>query len=89
MILYFIFYVSQHQLHPFRNENIWRESLKTLWENQNTIKTAKQERIKRGIEEGIEKGAHSKAIEMKKEGMPVAQIIRFTGLNEKDIKNLD
>jgi len=26
---------------------------------------------------------------MKKEGMPVAQIIRFTGLNEKDIKNLD
>ena len=95
-------------------------SLKTLWDNYNTIETAKQEGLAKGIEEGItigieegiekgieqgiergiekgiekgmEKGAHLKALtiarEMKKEGLPVAQIVRFTGLSQEEIQKL-
>ena len=68
------------------------ESLKTLWDNYSTLETAKQEGLEEGIEKGIEKGAYLKAItiakEMKNEGLPVAQIARFTGLTQEEIERL-
>ena len=84
------------QLNPSEMK-AYDESLKTLWDNYSTLETAKQEGLAQGIEEGlakgIEKGAYLKAItiakEMKKEGLPVAQIARFTGLSQQDIEGLE
>ena len=76
------------QLNPSEMK-AYDESLKTLWDNYSTLETAKQE----GLAKWIEKGAYLKAItiakEMKKEGLPVAQIARFTGLSHEDIEGLE
>jgi len=64
------------------------ESLKVLWDNYSIIETAKEE----GREEGREKGRVERDIEiareMKKEGLPVSQIARFTGLSIEEIERL-
>ncbi len=68
------------------------ESLKVLWDNYSIIETAKEEGRKEGREEGREKGRVERDIEiakeMKQEGLPIAQISRFTGLNKQKIKKL-
>jgi hypothetical protein len=46
--------------------------LKKQWDNYSALETAKNE--------GLAKGEHKKAIEMKKDGMPTAQISRYTKL---------
>lgn len=76
------------------------ESLKTLWDNHNTLEAIKQEGLEKGLQQGLEQGleqgllegAHLKAVaiakEMKKDGLPISQIIRFTGLSQKEIEGL-
>eukprot|EP01132_Coremiostelium_polycephalum_P016094 gene16094-19385_t len=48
---------------------------------------------KKGIENGIQEGLHMKALgialEMKKDGMPLEMIIKFTGLTAEEIDNLE
>lgn len=76
------------------------ESLKVLRDNYSIIETAKEEGReegrkegrKEGREEGREKGRLERDIEiakeMKKEGLPIAQISRFSGLSEQEIEKL-
>ena len=72
------------------------ESLKVLWDNYSIIETAKEEGRVEGREagreegriEGREAGRAEIAKEMKKEGLPVHQIVRFTGLSEEEIDKL-
>ena len=62
--------------------------MKYKWDNKNVLDYAVQE----AREEGIEKGRHENAItvarEMKKEGMPFAQILKFTTLSIEEIEKL-
>jgi predicted transposase/invertase (TIGR01784 family) len=57
------------------------------------IEQGVEQGIAQGIAQGVEKGAYLKAVtiakEMKKEGLPVAQIARFTGLSREDIEGLE
>ena len=64
------------------------ESLKVLWDNYSIIETAKEEGREAGREEGREAGRAEIAKEMKKEGLPVSQIARFTGLSTEEIEKL-
>ena len=68
------------------------ESLKVLWDNYSMIETAKEEGREAGREEGRiegrEAGRAEIAKEMKKEGLPVTQIARFTGLGIEEIEKL-
>ncbi len=60
------------------------ESLKIYWDNYSVIQTAKHE----GREEGRQEERFELAKEMKKEGLPVVQIARITGLSKEQIENL-
>ena len=79
---------------------LYDESLKVLWDNYSIIETAKEEgreegRLEgreEGREEGKEEGREESRVEiareMKKEGLPVAQIARFTGLSVEAVEKL-
>ena len=74
--------------------------MKYKWDNKNVLDYAVKESIEKGIVEGMEKGIvegmekgkHENAItiakEMKKEGMPLAQISKFTKLSIEEIESL-
>ena len=68
------------------------ESLKVLWDNYSIIETAKEEGREEGRLEGREEGREESRVEiareMKKEGLPVAQIARFTGLSVEAVEKL-
>ena len=67
---------------------MYDSSLKYKWDNKNVVDYARQE----GIEKGIEKGKHEEAItiakEMKKDGLPLVQISKFTKLSIEEIEKL-
>ncbi len=48
--------------------------------------------VKKGIEQGIEKGLHAEALEtareMKKDGEPIAKILKYTKLTSQEIEAL-
>lgn len=44
--------------------------------------------MEEGIEKGIEKGRAEIALTMKQSGMPINDIVKFTGLTEKEIAEL-
>ncbi len=71
---------------------MYDSSLKYKWDNKNLLDYAVKEGVERGIKEGIAEGEHKKAVavarEMKKEGIPVAQIVKFTELSIEEIENL-
>ena len=54
----------------------------------NAKKEGKLEGIEEGIEKGIEKNSREIAIEMKKDGIPLTQIARFTKLSIEEIEKL-
>jgi predicted transposase/invertase (TIGR01784 family) len=66
--------------------------MKYKWDNKNVLDYAVKEGIEKGIAEGMEKGKRENAItiakEMKKEGMPLAQISEFTKLSIEEIEKL-
>jgi len=55
----------------------------TSWE-----RIAKKEGKIKGIEEGMEKKAKETARKMLEDGLPIETIIKYTGLSEKEIKEL-
>jgi predicted transposase/invertase (TIGR01784 family) len=75
---------------------MYDSSLKYKWDNKNVVDYARQEGMEqgmlKGIEKGIEKGKLDKAItitkEMKNDGMPLAQISKFTKLSIEEIQKL-
>jgi len=75
---------------------MYDSNLKAKWDYENSIAYAKElaaeEGLKEGLKEGMEKGRHDEALniarEMKKEGIPVTQIIKFTKLSIEEIEKL-
>ena len=75
---------------------MYDSNLKAKWDYENSIAYAKEvaaeEGLKEGLKEGIEKGRREEALdiarEMKKEGLPVAQIVKFTKLSAEEVENL-
>ncbi len=63
---------------------MYDSSMKYKWDNKNVLDYA--------VQEALEKGKHENAMtiakEMKKEGMPVAQISKFTKLSIEEIEKL-
>ena len=68
-----------------KEEKIMYDStLKRKWDNKNVLDYA--------LKEGVEKGRHEEALaialEMKKDGLPLIQISKFTKLSTEEIENL-
>ena len=54
----------------------------------NTIEFARDEGMRKGLDEGIEKGLVTAATNLKKMGMEINAIVQATGLSETVIRNL-
>jgi len=75
---------------------LYEGSLKHYRALKNIIDTSKAEGIEIGIELGVEKGMElgeqqkslNVAKEMKADGVPIAKIMKYTGLTEGEIRNL-
>jgi predicted transposase/invertase (TIGR01784 family) len=71
---------------------MYDSSLKYKWDNKNVVDYARQEGMEQGMLKGIEKGKLEKAItiarEMKNDGLPLAQISKFTKLSIEEIEKL-
>jgi len=71
---------------------MYDSSLKHKWDNKNVLDYAVSTAEAKGIEKGIEKGKHEEAVtiakEMKKDGLPLAQISKFTKLSIEEIEKL-
>jgi len=71
---------------------MYDSTLKRKWDNKNVLDYAIKEGMEKGIEQGIEKGEHKKALdvarEMKKDGLPLSQISKFTKLSVEEIEKL-
>ena len=71
---------------------MYDSNLKAKWDYENSIAYAKEVAAEEGLKEGIEKGRREEALdiarEMKKEGLPVAQIVKFTKLSAEEVENL-
>ncbi|WP_316789682.1 hypothetical protein [Pedobacter frigoris] len=76
--------------------DMYYESQKVRWDNQNALDFAEETGIERGIERGIEKGRaegqHDKAIEMavklKAKNMSIEEIAELTSLSIEEIQTL-
>lgn len=75
---------------------MYDSSLKYKWDNKNVLdyalKEGMEKGIAQGIEQGIEQGEYKKSLdiarEMKKDGLPPAQISKFTKLSIEEIEKL-
>ena len=63
---------------------MYDDSLKYKWDNQNVL----DYKVKEAVIETEKKTKYKIAREMVKDGMPSAQISKFTGLSIQEIKNL-
>ena len=63
---------------------MYDSNLKYRWDYENSIAFAEE----RGIEKGHHEEALTIALEMKKDGIPVVQIAKFTSLSIEEIKKL-
>jgi len=79
---------------------MYDSSLKYKWDNKNVLDYAvstaeargEAKGMEKGMEKGIEKGKLEEAIaiarEMKRDGLPLAQISKFTKLSAEEIEKL-
>jgi predicted transposase/invertase (TIGR01784 family) len=71
---------------------MYDSSMKYKWDNKNVLDYAVSTAEAKGIEQGIEKGKLEEAItiarEMKKDGLPLSQIVKFTKLSIEEIEKL-
>jgi predicted transposase/invertase (TIGR01784 family) len=75
---------------------MYDSSLKYKWDNKNVLDYALKEGIEQGIEQGMQQGiqkgkleeAREIAREMKKDGLPLLQISKFTKLSIEEIEKL-
>jgi predicted transposase/invertase (TIGR01784 family) len=76
--------------------NMYHESQKVRWDNQNALDFAEETGMEQGIEKGIARGRaegeHNKAIDMGLKMLasnePLDKIIDYTGLSLKEIQSL-
>ena len=79
-----LFNIAEYSNLTKEEKIMYDSSLKRKWDNENALDYAIREAKRQGrYEEAIEI-----ARELKKEGMPVAQIARFTKLSEEEIEDL-
>jgi len=87
-----LFNIAEYTNLTKEEKTMYDSSLKYRWDNKNVLDYALNEGIEQGIEQGIELGERNKAIavatEMKKEGFPIEQISKFTGLSHDEINAL-
>ncbi|QEC80323.1 Rpn family recombination-promoting nuclease/putative transposase [Mucilaginibacter ginsenosidivorax] len=83
-----LFSIAEYTNLTKEEKTMYDSSLKYKWDNKNVIDYARQE----GMEKGMEKGEYKKAMdiarEMKKDGLPLAQISKFTKLSVEEIEKL-
>ena len=79
-----LFSIAEYTNLTKEEKTMYDSSLKYKWDNKNVVDYARQE--------GIEKGEYKKALdiarEMKKDGLPLAQISKFTKLSVEEIEKL-
>ncbi|SEO98854.1 conserved hypothetical protein (putative transposase or invertase) [Mucilaginibacter sp. OK283] len=83
-----LFSIAEYTNLTKEEKTMYDSSLKYKWDNKNVVDYARQE----GMEKGIEKGEYKKALdiarEMKKDGLPLVQISKFTKLSVEEIEKL-
>ncbi len=87
-----VFQIASYSSLTKEEKRMYDISLKRKWDNQNALNYARKEGIKEGIKKGMEEGAYKRAIEtaiaMKKDGLPLSEISKYTRLSEEEIKKL-
>ena len=87
-----LFSIAEYTNLTKEEKTMYDSSLKYKWDNKNVLDYALKEGMEKGIEKGIEKGEYKKALdvarEMKKDGLPTAQILKFTKLTVEEIEKL-
>ncbi len=56
--------------------------------HQDALETAKRDGRKAGIEEGIQQGKGDVARELLRDGMPLEQVMKYTGLSRKELEEM-
>jgi predicted transposase/invertase (TIGR01784 family) len=88
-----LFSIAEYTNLTKEERTMYDESLKRKWDNKNVMDYAVSTAEERGLAKGLEEGEHKKALEialeMKKEGMPLAQIAKFTKLSVEEIEALN
>jgi predicted transposase/invertase (TIGR01784 family) len=91
-----LFDIAEYTNLTKEERNMYDSSLKYKWDNKNVLDHAISEAEAKGIEKGIEQGfeqgkleeAREIAREMKRDGLPIAQISKFTRLTVEEIERL-
>ena len=95
-----LFSIAEYTNLTKEEKTMYDSSMKYKWDNKNVVDYARQEGMEKGLEQGMEKGiekgmekgkqeeAINIAREMKKDGLPFAQISKFTKLSIEEIEKL-
>ena len=87
-----LFSIAEYTNLTKEEKTMYDSSLKYKWDNKNVIDYARQEGMEKGMVKGIEKGKREEALdiarEMKMDGLPLAQISKFTKLSAEEIEKL-
>ena len=87
-----LFSIAEYTNLTKEEKTMYDSSMKYKWDNKNVLDYAIKEGFEQGLEKGIEKGKFEKAIavarEMKKDGLPLIQISKFTELSTEEIEKL-
>jgi len=79
-----LFSIAEYTNLTREEKAMYDSSLKYKWDNKNVVDYARQE----GMEKGKREEAITIAREMKKDGLPIAQIVKFTKLSVEEIEKL-
>jgi predicted transposase/invertase (TIGR01784 family) len=87
-----LFSIAEYTNLTKEEKTMYDSSMKYKWDNKNVLDYALKEGMEKGMEKGIEKGKFEKAVaiarEMKKDGLPLIQISKFTELSIEEIEKL-
>ena len=83
-----LFNIAEYSNLTKEDRMLYDSSLKRKWDNKNVLDYAIKEGEIKGRAEGITEGKLEVAAEMRKEGMPIAQIAKITKLSIEEIEKL-
>ena len=87
-----LFSIAEYTNMTKEEKTMYDSSLKYKWDNKNVLEYAVLTAEAKGEAKGVEKGKHEEAVniarEMKKDGLPVSQISKFTKLSVEEIDKL-
>ena len=69
----------------FRQERMYVESRKDLWDNYSVMKTAHDKGVLEGLAEGEKRKSHDIACKMIAKGMSVDDVSEMTGLSKEEL----